>query len=84
MLGAPAHLLTRLNMSASGEHTGLLALPTSHNRLSPRLLALLTRDNRVSANLRRLATRLCGLDASLASDFARRLGLGPLLRRAVL
>jgi len=112
MLGAPAHLFTRLDDGASCEITGRLALSARDDRLSPRLFgllmsdpclsadmtgltagffALLTDDDGLSAGLRglpaslgALLTRFGGLDASLASDFAPRLGLGPLLRRAVL
>ena len=91
MLGAPTHLLARLDDGASREIAGRLALSARDDRLGPRLFGLLMSDRCLSAHLRclpagldALLTRLCGLDASLASDFARRLGLGPLLRRAVL
>lgn len=59
--------------------------------LTARLFALLPGGDGVRAGVRclpagldALLTRFGGLDASFASDFARRLGLGPLLRRAVL
>ena len=112
MLGAPTHLLARLDDGASREIAGRLALTTRDDGLGPRLFgllmndgclgadmtgltarlfALLTGGDGLSARLRclpagldALLTRLGGLDASLASDFARRLGMGPLLRRAVL
>lgn len=112
MLGAPSHLLTRLDDGESREITGRLALSARDDRLGPRLFGLLMSDRCLSADmtgltaglfalltggdgvragfrglpagLGALLTRFGGLDASLASDLARRLGLGPLLRRAVL
>ena len=98
--GASCEITGRLALSARDDRLGprLFGLLMSDRGLSAdmtgltaRLFALLTGSDGVRAGFRglpagldALLTRFGGLDTSFASNLARRLGLGPLLRRAVL